>query len=80
MEHGGELLDVLLAGAASTGFQGAAGAAVIVSLSMSFGSAMTTGPGRPLVAVWKARETYSGTRSATSISVAHLAIGPKAAR
>ena len=29
----------------------------------------TTGPGRPSIAVWKARETISGTRLASSISV-----------
>ena len=48
--------------------------------SMSSGSAMTTGPGRPESATAKARATISGMRSASSISVAHLASGPKAAR
>jgi len=34
---------------------------------MSAGSASATGPGRPLTAVWNARETSSGTREARSI-------------
>ena len=48
--------------------------------SMSSGSATTTGPGRPDVATAKARAMISGRRSASSICVAHLAIGPKMAR
>ena len=44
------------------------------------GQAMTTGPGRPFVAVWKARETISGMRAGSSISVAHFAIEPNTAR
>ena len=44
------------------------------------GQADTTGPGRPFVAVWKARETSSGTRAGSSISVAHLVIEPNTAR
>ena len=50
------------------------------SISMSSGTAITTGPGRPLQAVWKARETSSGMRAGSSISVAHLAIEPNTAR
>ena len=47
---------------------------------MSSGSASTTGPGRPLVAVEKARTISSGTRSALSICATHLAIGPNMRR
>ena len=47
------------------------------SISMSSGRPTTTGPGRPLAAVWKARDTISGTRAGSSISVAHLVIEPK---
>jgi len=47
---------------------------------MSSGSAITTGPGRPLVAMWKARDTISGTRAGSSISVAHLVMVPNTAR
>ena len=36
---------------------------------MSSGSASTTGPGRPEVAVWKARATSSGSRAGSSTSV-----------
>ncbi len=43
---------------------------------MSSGRASTTGPGRPEVATWKARETISGIRSARSICATHFAIGP----
>ena len=50
------------------------------SISMSSGTAITTGPGRPLQAVWKAREISSGMRAGSSISVAHLAIEPNTAR
>ena len=44
---------------------------------MSSGSASTTGPGRPEVATWKARETNSGAREASSISSTHFASGAK---
>lgn len=61
------------AGQARTGStRGSTGAAVGV-VSMSSGSASTTGPGRPCIAVWKARATYSGRRSALSTCAAHLA-------
>ena len=50
------------------------------SRSISSGSAITTGPGRPLHAVWKARATISGMRDGSSISVAHFAIEPNTAR
>jgi len=43
---------------------------------MSSGSASTTGPGRPEVATWKARLTYSGMRRASSIWSTHLAWVP----
>ena len=43
---------------------------------MSSGSASTTGPGRPAIAVWKAWLTYSGMRSTRSICATHLAIWP----
>ncbi len=43
---------------------------------MSSGSASSTGPGRPAVAVWKAWLTYSGMRSARSICATHLVSGP----
>ncbi len=46
------------------------------STSMSSGSASTTGPGRPEVATWKARETSSGIRPGSSICSTHFAIGP----
>ena len=68
------------AGWVSTGSKGSASATLAVSVSMSSGSAITTGPGRPLVATWKARETSSGMRAGSSISVAHLASGPNVAR
>ena len=67
-------------GEVSTGSQAGASAATTRSTSMSSGSAITTGPGRPLVATWNAREISSGTRAASSISVTHLAIEPKTAR
>ncbi len=44
------------------------------------GRATTTGPGRPVRAVAKARATSSGMRSAASISTVHLARVPKTAR
>jgi ABC-type phosphate transport system auxiliary subunit len=43
--------------------RGSTGAAVNW-VSMSSGSTSTTGPGRPCIAVWKARAMYSGRRSA----------------
>ena len=63
----------------TTGAQGSASATSTLSVSMSSGSAMTTGPGRPCVATWKARLTISGMRSARSISTTHLAMEPKTA-
>ncbi len=59
--------------ACATDTSGSTGAVVGV-LSMSSGSARTTGPGRPCSAVWKARATYSGNRSARSTSAAHFAM------
>ena len=50
------------------------------SISMSSGSAITTGPGRPEVAVWNARLITSGMRAGSSISHTHLAIEPNMAR
>ncbi len=67
-------------GCVSTGWQGKASATTAASVSMSSGSAMTTGPGRPEVATWKARLTISGMRAGSSISVAHLASPPKTCR
>jgi hypothetical protein len=63
---------------ASTRFKGRAA----VSLrSMSSGSTSTTGPGRPFIAVEKARAMYSGMRSASSMRSTRLAkplvLGPK---
>ena len=43
---------------------------------MSSGSASTTGPRRPDIAVWNAWLTYSGMRSMRSIWPTHFAIGP----
>ncbi len=60
--------------------EGGASGTVAVSTSMSSGSAITTGPGRPAVATWKARAISSGRRSALSISVTHLAMVPNTAR
>ena len=45
-----------------------ASATAAVSVSMSSGSAITTGPGRPCMATRKARATSSGMRSGRSIS------------
>ena len=63
---------------ASTRFNGRAA----VSLrSMSSGSTTTTGPGRPFIAVAKARAMYSGMRLASSMRSTRLAkplvLGPK---
>ena len=50
-------------------------------VSMSSGSTKTTGPGRPFMAVAKARATYSGMRLASSMRSTRLAkalvLGPK---
>jgi acetolactate synthase-1/2/3 large subunit len=72
------------AGKACAGsMRGSTGAAVAV-VSMSSGSASTTGPGRPCSAMWKARATYSGSRSADCTSPTHFAkpplLGPNTAR
>ena len=67
-------------GQVSTGSKAGASGTATRSVSMSSGSAITTGPGRPLQAVWKARETISGMRAGSSISVAHFAIVPNTAR
>ena len=71
------------AGAGSGGKTGtgpATGTASVSAISMSSGSAMTTGPGRPVVAVVQARDRISGRRETSSISVTHLAMVPKTAR
>jgi len=51
------------------------------AVSMSSGSTSTTGPGRPFMAVAKARATYSGMRATSSIRSTRLAmplvLGPK---
>ena len=44
-------------------------------LSISSGKLITTGPGRPELAMWKALSTISATRSARLSSTAHLATG-----
>jgi hypothetical protein len=67
-------------GRVSTGVKGRASGASARLVSMSSGSEITTGPGRPEVATANARVTISGMRAASSISVAHLASGPKKAR
>ena len=67
-------------GAAWAGSTRGASGTSAVSISMSSGRAMTTGPGRPCIATRKARDTISGTRSGVSISVAHLHMVPKTAR
>ena len=67
-------------GEVSIGRAAGASATATRSTSMSSGSAITTGPGRPLVATWKARDTTSGTRAGSSISVAHLVMVPNTAR
>ena len=48
-------------------------------VSISSGNAMTTGPGRPVVAVFQARARISGMRSTRSIWTAHFAMLPKTA-
>ena len=67
-------------GQVSTGSQAVASGTTTRSVSMSSGSAITTGPGRPLHATWKARDTISGMRAGSSISVAHFAMLPNTAR
>ena len=67
-------------GQVSIGSKGGASGTAILSVSMSSGRAITTGPGRPLLAVWNARETISGTRAESSISLAHFAKAPNTAR
>ncbi len=67
-------------GAISVGATRGASATATRSLSISSGSASTTGPGRPFIATWNARDTISGMRAASSISSASLATGPKTAR
>ncbi len=67
-------------GQVSIGSAAGTSATATRSVSMSSGSAITTGPGRPLVAVWNARETISGIRAGSSISVVHLVIEPNTAR
>ncbi len=60
-------------GCACTGtICGNTGAAVGAD-SMSSGNASTTGPGRPCIAVRKARATYSGRRSGECTSPTHFA-------
>ncbi|KAG1387194.1 hypothetical protein G6F59_016515 [Rhizopus arrhizus] len=61
-------------------FQRGASATLAASPRMSSGRAITTGPGRTEVAMWKAREISSGMRSTWSISVTHLACVPNTAR
>ena len=67
-------------GEVSIGVKGGASSTATRSVSMSSGKLTTTGPGRPLAAVWNARDTISGTRAGSSISVAHLVIEPNTAR
>ena len=66
-------------GVAASGRCGAASGTSTTSVSMSSGSARTTGPGRPDVATAKARATSSGTRAASSICATHFAIDPNTA-
>ena len=51
------------------------GAASVRLVSMSSGSAITTGPGRPVVAVTQARARISGMRPTSSISVESFVSG-----
>ena len=66
-------------GHVSTASTRGASAASATPVSMSSGSATTTGPGRPCMATRNARATSSGTRAGSSISTAHLASVPKTA-
>ena len=66
-------------GHVSTASTRGASGTVASAVSMSSGSATTTGPGRPCIATRKARATSSGTRAGSSISTAHLASVPKTA-
>src|SRR4029453_7243279 len=47
---------------------------------MSSGSAITTGPGRPATARWKAWLTSSGMRAGSSICATHFESGPNMRR
>ena len=49
-----------------------ASAACAVADSMSSGNPSTTGPGRPFLAVWKARLMYSGMRLVSRMTAAHF--------
>jgi hypothetical protein len=65
------------AGAPRATLNGPASATSTSSTSMSSGRAMTTGPGRPFIARWKAWLTISGMRRASSICghpLGHLAV------
>src|SRR5258707_844567 len=42
------------------------------STNISSGSASATGPGRPLTAVWNARETNSGLAGQLAVSLGHI--------
>ena len=66
-------------GAVSAGSTRGASATSAISVSMSSGSEITTGPGLPCIATRNARATSSGMRSALSISTTHLAIEPNTA-
>ena len=48
----------------------------VVCVRMSSGNAMTTGPGRPEIAIDHARRTTSAVRLTSVISVAYLAMDP----
>jgi hypothetical protein len=67
----------------STGSTRGSGSAIVSTacVSMSSGNTSTTGPGRPFMAVAKARATYSGIRRGSSMRSTRLAIplvlGPK---
>ena len=66
---------------ASTASKRGKGRACTARVNMSSGNTTTTGPGRPFMAVAKARETYSGMRSGSSMRSTRLAmplvLGPK---
>ena len=66
---------------ASTGSNRGNGRAVTICVSMSSGKTTTTGPGRPFMAMAKARDTYSGRRCGSSTRSTRLAkplvLGPK---
>ncbi len=67
-------------GAASSAAKGRASGTSTCWVSMSSGSATTTGPGRPEHATRKARATSSGRRAGSSTSTAHFASVPNTAR